>query len=120
MPRPLAPLLLLALAVSGCSAPPPDEQQQALAQAERRAEAAASAGTDAAPPADASACDATQAQWLVGKTPGQGDLDQARNDARATSVRVLRPDQPVTMEFSAARLNVEVDDKGVAVSVRCG
>jgi len=75
---------------------------------------------EAPPPADATACDATQAQWLVGKTPGQADADQARTDARATSVRLLKPDQPVSMEFNAARLNIELDEKGMVVSVRCG
>lgn len=120
MSRPVLPLSLLILALAACGAPPPDEQQPALAQAEQRARAQAAPAPEAPPPADADACDATQAQWLVGKTPGQADADQARTDARATSVRLLKPDQPVSMEFNAARLNIELDEKGMVVSVRCG
>ncbi|WCE05938.1 I78 family peptidase inhibitor [Pseudoxanthomonas sp. JBR18] len=114
------PMSLLVLGLSACSGPQPDEQQRAVAQSEQRAEAAATATGEQAPPADASACDATQAQWLVGKTPTQADLDQAKQDTGAESVRVLKPNQVVTMEFNAARLNVEVDDKGAASAVRCG
>ncbi len=120
MSRIALPLSLLVLSLAACSGPAPDEQQQAVAQSEQRAEAAASSALDAAPPADANACDATQAQWIVGKTPTEADTTQAKGDARATSVRLLKPDQPITMEFNAARLNVELDEKGVAASVRCG
>jgi hypothetical protein len=119
MSRIVLPLPLLVLALAACS-PAPDEQQQAVAQSEQRAEAAATTTPDAAAPVDANACDATQAQWVVGKTPTEADTEQARKDAGATGVRLLKPDQAVTMEFNAARLNVEVDEKGVAVSVRCG
>lgn len=120
MSRMLLPLSLLVLALAACTAPAPDEQEQALAQSEQRAQVQASPAPDAAPPADAAACDATQAQWIVGKAAKQADADQAKGDARATSVRMLKPDQPVTMEFNAARLNIELDEHGVAVSVRCG
>lgn len=118
MSRIALPLSLLLLSLAACGAPPPDEQEQAIAQ--QRAQAQAQAAPDAASPVDANACDATQAQWIVGKTPTDADTEQAKGDARATSVRVLKPDQAVTMEFNAARLNIEVDEKGVAVSVRCG
>ncbi len=109
------------LALAGC-APTPDEQQQALVQAEQRAELAAQPAP-AAPPAaavDAAACDAVQAQWLVGKTPTEAEVEQARTDAGAQSVRSLKPDQVVTMEFNATRLNLDVDDAGTVVGVRCG
>ncbi|WP_165421903.1 I78 family peptidase inhibitor [Pseudoxanthomonas winnipegensis] len=112
--------LMLLLALAGCAAPNPDEQEQAVAQSEQRADAAAAPTPEAAPPADASACDATQAQWIVGKTPAQADVDQAQKDAGAKSARTLKPNQPVTLEFNESRLNIEVDEKGVAVSVRCG
>lgn len=120
MSRLFAPSLVLLALLAGCSAPKPDEQQQAVAQSEQRADEAASPTPEAAPPADANACDATQAQWIVGKTPAQADLDQAKQDAGASTVRTLKPNQPVTLEFNAGRLNIEVDDKGVVASVRCG
>ncbi len=113
-------LSMLVLSLAACSAPQPDEQQQALAQSEQRAQAQAQPTPDPSTLVDANACDATQAQWIVGKTPSEGDTEQAKGDARATTVRRLKPDQAVTMEFNAARLNIEVDEKGVVVSVRCG
>jgi hypothetical protein len=119
------PTVLLTLAVAACSTPPPDEQEQAAAASEQRAEAAAKPAADGetatvAPPADAGACDDVQAQWLVGKTPAEADLLQAQKDAGASTTRVLKPGQAVTMEFRADRLNAEVDEKGVVSSVRCG
>ena len=45
---------------------------------------------------------------------------QAKEDAGATDVRVLKPYQPVTMEFIGERLNIEIDEKGMVSGVRCG
>ncbi|MFT4196794.1 MAG: I78 family peptidase inhibitor [Pseudoxanthomonas sp.] len=120
MPR-LPCLLLPILLLAACGAPPlPDEQEQAAAQSQAQAAADADPAPVAPPPADAAACNDGQAQWLVGKTPAAADLEQARKDTGATHVRALKPDQPVSLEFDAARLNVELDDKGAVVSVRCG
>lgn len=121
MTRLLSPAVaLLVFSLAACASPEPDEQEQALAQSEQRAaEAAQPAATEPAP-ADAGSCDALQAQWTVGKAIGETELEQARKDAGAASARALRPGQPVTMEFNAARLNIEVDANGVGVSVRCG
>ena len=46
--------------------------------------------------------------------------EQARADAGAKTVRVLEPDQMVTMEFDGERLNIEVDATKKIVAVRCG
>lgn len=46
--------------------------------------------------------------------------EQARNDAGANAVRVLKPGQMTTMEFNGERLNLEVDAKNMITSVRCG
>ena len=32
----------------------------------------------------------------------------------------LRPDQAVTMEYRAGRLNIDVDENGVITGFRCG
>lgn len=109
---------LLTLALAAC-APTPDEQQLALDEAERRAQAEAQPAAEPAP-VDAGACDAVQAQWLVGKTPSEADMEQARSDSGAEVVRSLKPGQVVTMEFNASRLNIDLDDAGAVVSVRCG
>lgn len=65
-------------------------------------------------------CDAVGAWFAVGLL-----LDaQLENDARARSgakvVRVVRPGQMITQEFSAERLNIEVDGTGRVIRVRCG
>ncbi|MEE7546414.1 peptidase inhibitor I78 family protein [Xanthomonas sp. Kuri4-1] len=65
-------------------------------------------------------CDATQVQSLVGQTLTEAVSSQAREDAGAKSVRVLKPGQAVTMEFNGERLNLEVDAHNVVASVRCG
>jgi hypothetical protein len=109
---------LLTLALCAC-APTPDEQAEAVAQSEQRAEAAAQPATPP-PAAPAGACDDSQAQWAIGKTVTPADVEQARKDSGAASARTLKPDQMVTMEFNAARLNLDVDAAGVVTAVRCG
>ena len=123
MPRSVLLLALstaaLTLALAACSAPRPDEQEQALAQSEQAAEQVAQPMPAQAQP-DATACDASQAQWLAGKAPAEADVQQAQKDAGALRTRTLKPGQMVTMEFDAARLNVELDEKGLVAAVRCG
>jgi hypothetical protein len=65
-------------------------------------------------------CDATKAQWAVGERESQEMLERARVAAQAKSARYLRPNQPITMEYSSSRLNLELDERGVVRSVRCG
>jgi hypothetical protein len=47
-------------------------------------------------------------------------LERARVAANATVARFLVPNQPITMEYSAWRLNLELDDKNFVRSARCG
>jgi len=107
------------LTLAACTAAP-DEQQLARDQAVERAQQAAQPQPVGAPAVDAAACDPVQAQWLVGTTPSEAEIEQARTDAGAQSVRSLRPNEVVTMEFNDTRLNLEVDEAGVVQSVRCG
>lgn len=107
--------------LTACDSPPADEQDAARAQAQQAAEAAATPDPDAAvvaPPVGT--CDASQVQGLVGQPFNDALLDQAKQDASAQQVRVLKPDTITTMEFVGERLNLEVDDKGVIRDVRCG
>nr|WP_305806602.1 I78 family peptidase inhibitor [Stenotrophomonas sp. YIM B06876] len=109
------------LALSACSGPTPEEQDEALVQSKQAAAAAAAPAAEsavAAPPVGS--CDASQVQGLVGQPFNDGLLDQAKQDADAHEVRVLKPGQPVTMEFIGERLNIEVDEKGLISDVRCG
>lgn len=112
---------LLAFALAGCHSPQPDEQESAEAQAQRDAAAAATPSQDTAPTAPpVGECDASQLQSLVGQPLTDALSAQAREDAHAAQVRVLKPGEVVTMEFKGDRLNLEVDEKQVISSVRCG
>ena len=98
------------------------EQEQAITAAQQAAESAKvpppNGAADAPPPAPT--CDATQVQGLVGQVLEDATAEQARADAGAKTVRVLEPDQMVTMEFDGERLNIEVDATKKIVAVRCG
>ena len=110
---------LLTVGLTACHAPTPDEQDQALQQSEQAARAAAAAAADGnAPPVGS--CDASQVQGLVGTGFNDNDGAQAMADANAQQLRVLKPDDMATMDFIGERLNIELDDKGVVTSVRCG
>ncbi|MBC7471610.1 MAG: proteinase inhibitor I78 [Ramlibacter sp.] len=65
-------------------------------------------------------CKAADAQFAVGKNADAALLEQARQRSGSRIARVLRPGQMVTMEYSAERLNLDVDASGKVASVRCG
>lgn len=114
----LPAVALLTLSVAACTSKP-DEQEQAVAQSEERAEAVAQPAPPT-PPAVATACDDSQAQWAVGKKVTDADVEQARKDSGAQTARTLKPNQPVTMEFNANRLNLDLDETGAVTAIRCG
>ncbi|MFE8646674.1 I78 family peptidase inhibitor [Sphingomonas sp. NCPPB 2930] len=71
-------------------------------------------------PAGGAVCDATNAQFAVGKTVDMRLGEEAAGRAGASVVRVLRPGQVVTMEFNASRLTLDADAQGVVIRARCG
>lgn len=126
-PLSLLPIALLALLAACAPAPVPDEdedaaeQEQAIAQARRAAEQAAlPPAVDALDAPPAPTCDASQVQGLVGQAVDDGIAEQARSDAGAAQVRLLRPGQAVTLEFDGTRLNIEVGEDGRISALRCG
>lgn len=114
----IATAFSLVLLLGACNGPAAEEQDEALDQAQQAAAAAATPEAATAPPVGS--CDASQVQGLVGQTWSETMLEQAKADAGASDARVLKPNQPVTMEFIGERLNIEIDDKGVVSGVRCG
>ncbi|WP_164876017.1 I78 family peptidase inhibitor [Falsirhodobacter deserti] len=60
-------------------------------------------------------CEAGPYQTWIGK-------DSASLSGMQTpyTLRIIRPNQPVTLDFNPSRLNVETDAKGVITAVRCG
>jgi hypothetical protein len=66
------------------------------------------------------ACDATPARWAIGKVATAAVLERIRSDSDAQVVRVIQPGQMVTMDYSAARVDVRVDAGNVVLGVSCG
>lgn len=71
-------------------------------------------------PAEPDSCDHTKVRWAVGERASQELLDRAKEAAGARSARFLRPGQIITMEYSASRLNLELDEQEIVHTVRCG
>ncbi len=64
-------------------------------------------------------CDATKAEAFIGRD-GAAVAEQARAAAGAKAVRVIGPNQAVTMDFRPDRLNLETDGAGRLAKARCG
>ena len=68
------------------------------------------------PPTEgADACGASSLQALLGKPESV-----LKDMIFAGPLRVIHPGQAVTMDYSAARLNVEIDAAGLIARVNCG
>jgi len=65
-------------------------------------------------PPELSTCGAIDLQNLVGQPISAVDA------ATLARVRVIRPGQAVTMDYSAARLNVELDAADKIIRIWCG
>ena len=86
------------------------------------------AGTDTRPnpidtrpaPPVGGMCDAALVQNVVGQGSTATVVEQARVRSGARMVRILRPGQVITKEFTTQRLNLEVDVGGRIIDARCG
>jgi len=65
-------------------------------------------------------CNAQAVQHFLGKTATPALLDQARNQSGAQTARVLQPEDVVTLEYNALRLNLTTDDALVIQRINCG
>lgn len=72
------------------------------------------------PPPAAYQCVAEPAAWAVGKAATADVVDQVRADTHSRTARVLRPGQAVTMEYSAERANVRVNERNAIIGITCG
>jgi Peptidase inhibitor I78 family len=115
MPRLSFALAVLATAALGACSMNPKPTDSAPVASE-----APPSTLPAKPPMPAGACDAAKARWVVGRPGDAALLEKARSDAGAKIARLLTPGQMVTMEYSAERLNLRVNDQGVVESVNCG
>lgn len=70
------------------------------------------------PPSDPSledTCNKAQYSSLVGKPATDPGVPPA-----SATVRIIKPGDQVTMDFSPTRLNIDLDDAGVITALRCG
>lgn len=100
-------LFVVLTAISGCSST--SESTQASAEPA---------------PADASGgdlrCNASAAQYAVGKVASPALLDEAKTKSGAGIARVLTPSDMVTLEYRSERLNLNTDDSLKVIRVNCG
>jgi len=74
----------------------------------------------AAPAGNDGRCEASGADFAIGK-PGSPDLlEQARKASGSQMARILKPHDVVTLEYRSERLNLNVDEQGVVTRVNCG
>ena len=74
-----------------------------------------------AKPADPSqGCTSAAVEHLQGQVASPELLEQARQQAGASTARVLTPGSVVTLEYNGQRLNLNVDDQRVITHVSCG
>ncbi|HDS1735244.1 I78 family peptidase inhibitor [Pseudomonas sp. BP8] len=97
--------LLVAVVLTGCST------------------GGSSGGGSSAPAASADndgRCQASGADFAVGKPGTPALLEQARTASGSQMARILTPHDVVTLEYRSERLNLNVDEQGKVVRVNCG
>jgi Peptidase inhibitor I78 family len=67
-----------------------------------------------------SRCEASAAQFTVGKKASPELLEQARARAGAQNARFLKPTDMITLEYRSDRLNLNTDNNLVVTRVNCG
>ena len=81
-----------------------------------------SGGTQApaAPAGNDGRCEASGADFAVGKQGSPELLEQARKASGSQMARILKPHDVVTLEYRSERLNLNVDEQGRVTRVNCG
>lgn len=96
---PLSALLASALLVGCASSPQP--------------------GSDQAPKGDGR-CNAEPVQYLLEQRITADLAERARIESGAAQLRVTHPNQPVTMDYNAQRLNIDIDEDDSIIRLSCG
>ena len=65
-------------------------------------------------------CQVERAQILVGRAASQATLARARRLSTAPIIRIVKPGQPISMDYMTDRLTVEVDEKNRILRLYCG
>ncbi|NVD44205.1 I78 family peptidase inhibitor [Qipengyuania atrilutea] len=103
--------LLLPAATLGCTTPQKAEDDAPLSEAERNVRLFEDA---------LAACKPAAMQHWVGEPYSDAMKNAAFDDAGAKEVRVIRPGDPVSMDYLTGRINIELDRQDRAVRFRCG
>ncbi len=65
-------------------------------------------------------CDAQAAQYAIGRPASEALQAELVTKSLAKTLRLLKPGEAVTQEFSSQRLNLGLDASGRITSARCG
>lgn len=65
-------------------------------------------------------CDAAAVQHLVGRGVGKAPNSLLKQLSGASEIRLIRPGQPITMDYSTGRLNIEIDTENRITRLYCG
>ena len=65
-------------------------------------------------------CDAAPVAWAVGRKAEQQVMKQVWQQSGAGLIRPIAPDQAVTMDFRADRINVYLDAGNTITRLACG
>ncbi|HEK1693496.1 TPA: hypothetical protein SMR48_004794 [Pseudomonas putida] len=65
-------------------------------------------------------CEASGADFAIGKQGSADLLEQARKASGSQMARILKPHDMVTLEYRSERLNLNVDEQGKVTRVNCG
>lgn len=71
-------------------------------------------------PTGSGACVADKVQWAVGKPGDQATMGRVWRESGAGLIRPISPNQAVTHDFRADRVNVQLDAKNLITQVTCG
>ena len=120
-------VFVASLSAIGCAGPSDGSPSPTAPSAEQRAGAGADDNAASPPqsprpdpPPPAGTCVAEQARWAIGRVGSAALLERARVDATASIARFIHPNEAITMEYYAARLNLYLDGRGVVHAVVCG
>ena len=81
---------------------------------------ASSPETEAPAPQGDGRCDAAPVQNLVDQRISTELAEKARAKSGAQLLRVIQPNQAVTMDYNSQRLNIEIDEADSIIRVSCG
>ncbi|HEK1007249.1 TPA: hypothetical protein SMP92_000489 [Pseudomonas putida] len=73
-----------------------------------------------APAGNDGRCEASGADFAIGKQGSADLLEQARKASGSQMARILKPHDVVTLEYRSERLNLNVNEQGVVTRVNCG